>query len=332
MTLGVATKERIGTDGRVGSAERLGGIGGPPRQARRAEDPWRTAHALVRLARPRQWIKNLLVAVAPLAGGVLLHPHTLLVTAGAFVVFCLAAAGTYAVNDALDVELDRIHPDKVRRPVASGALTPSAAIAAGACWLGGAAALAWALAGWRLFAVVGSYIAITIAYSRWLKHEPVVDLLCVSAGFVLRAAGGGVATHVALSTWFLLVISFGALLIVCGKRSGEVAELGDLDTRHRPALKSYPATFLQSARVVALSGALVAYCLWAFERSVHGAHRGHALLFELSVVPVIFVLLRLELLFQSGHGSAPEELALHDRTLQIAGIAWVAVFALGVYA
>jgi decaprenyl-phosphate phosphoribosyltransferase len=303
------------------------------------EDPSRPAPTCARrrpvvayleLARPRQWVKNLLVVVAPLAAGVIGRTGTLLHVAAALGVFCMAAAGTYAVNDALDAPADRVHPQKRSRPVAGGEIAPVAATMAGLLWLG-LALLGAGFLGWKFGAVVGAYVAITLGYSRWWKHEAVVDLMCVSAGFVLRAVGGGVATGVALSNWFLLVTSLGALLVVCGKRSAEQAELGTLESDHRPALGSYPAAFLQSARLVALAGTLFAYCLWTFERTAHVQRGVHSIWFQLTVVPVLFVLLRLELLFQQGKGSAPEELALGDRALQLAGIAWTVLFVLGVY-
>jgi decaprenyl-phosphate phosphoribosyltransferase len=287
---------------------------------------------VVRLARPRQWVKNLLVVIAPLAGGVLFHPSTALRVLGALGAFCLASAGTYAINDACDVEHDRAHPVKQARPVASGAVTVRTAWALGIVWLAGGVVAAWLVAGWRLSAVVAAYELISAAYSRRLKHEPIVDLLCVSSGFVLRAAAGGIAVGIALSGWFLLVVSFGALLVVCGKRSAEQDVLGPSPDAQRPALAAYPPGFLRSARVVALAGTLLAYCLWAFERAARVAPAGRAGWLELTVVPVVFVLLHLELAFQQGKGSAPEDLALGDRALQVAGVAWLVLFAVGVYA
>jgi decaprenyl-phosphate phosphoribosyltransferase len=297
----------------------------PPSQSARS-----VGIGLVHLARPRQWIKNLLVAVAPLAGGVLTHGHDLLIVLGAFTTFCLAASGTYALNDVMDVEADRGHPTKQLRPVAAGAVPQGVAATAGLAWIGGSVAMAWFVAGWRFAGVVVGYVLITGLYSRWLKHEPIADLLCVSAGFVLRAIGGGVAVGVALSDWFLLVTSFAALLIVTGKRSGEQHEF-DERSPVRKTLEVYPAGFLRSTRLLALSGTLLAYCLWAFERSAHLGHGRHPIWFELSVIPVLFALLRTELHFQRGGGAAPEELALRDRTLQIAGVIWVVMFVLGVY-
>jgi decaprenyl-phosphate phosphoribosyltransferase len=154
------------------------------------------ARALLRGIRPRQWPKNLLVFVAPAAAGVLHLPHDAAVAAGAFVAFCVASSGTYLWNDCLDAEVDRHHPVKRGRPVASGALPVRAATTAGTALVLVAVGAGWLVAGWGLALVLASYVAATAAYSRWLKHVPVVEMAVVAAGFVLRAVAGGVAVHV----------------------------------------------------------------------------------------------------------------------------------------
>ncbi len=176
---------------------------------------------LVLLARPHQWIKNLLVFVAPGAAGVLFHPAVFAHAAAAFGIFCLAASGTYYLNDAIDADADRRHPTKCTRPVAAGVVPVPVAVTAGIGMLVVAVVLALPIAGWHLAAVMGAYAGVQLAYSFGLKHEPVLDLACVSTGFILRAVAGGVATSVTLSNWFLIVVSFGSLLVVTGKRSGE---------------------------------------------------------------------------------------------------------------
>jgi decaprenyl-phosphate phosphoribosyltransferase len=307
-----------------------GGQGEP--EGARGADPLHL-RALRRSARPRQWPKNLLVFAAPGAAGALSHGHGALRASATFGVFCLVSSGTYLVNDALDAPSDRQHPTKRLRPVAAGELSIAAAAVLGAVAQAGAVGLAWWLAGWRLGLVVGLYAAVSTAYSAHLKHLPVIDLACVSSGFVLRAIAGGIATGVALSDWFLIVTSFGSLLVVAGKRSAEHTRLGEDRAAARPALSVYPVAFLRSVRLIAASVTLTAYCLWAFERSgqVSRSHHPHPLWFELSIVPVVLAVLHLELRFESGHGDAPEELALSDRLLQVLGLLWLVLFAVGVY-
>jgi len=287
---------------------------------------------LIRIARPRQWVKNILVFAAPGAAGVLSHGHVALRAGGAFGVFCLAAAGTYFLNDTLDAAADRHHPVKRFRPVAAGEVPGVTAASTGLVLLAASIGLAWWLAGWQLAVVIAVYASVSAAYSLRLKHEPIVDLACVSSGFVLRAIAGGVATGVRLSDWFLIVASFGSLLVVAGKRSAEHTDLGEMRTAHRRALGSYPPAFLRSVRLIAAGVTLTAYCLWAFERAGQIGLGHHPIWFELSIVPFVMAVLHVELRFEWGQGGAPEDLALGDRMLQVLGVIWVVLFAIGVYA
>jgi len=295
-------------------------------------NPRLTLAGLVRTARPRQWLKNFLVFAAPLAAGTLFHAQVLLQALATFGVFCLAASGTYFVNDALDAASDSHHPVKRTRPVAAGVLSPQVATLTGALLAMTALGLSWLVSGGRLVLVVALYLTVSSAYSLRLKHEPVVDLACVSAGFVLRAIAGAVATAVVLSNWFLIVSSFGSLFVVAGKRSAEHVKLGDQRSAHRKALSAYPAAYLRSVRLICAGVTLSAYCLWAFERARQMGAGHHPIWFELSIVPFVMGLLHAELRFERGDGGAPEELAFGDRFLQVVAIAWVTLFALGVYA
>jgi decaprenyl-phosphate phosphoribosyltransferase len=305
---------------------------GPP--STRGPGPFRL-RALARTARPRQWTKNLLVFAAPGAAGVLSHGHDVIRALATFGIFCLVASGTYFMNDALDAASDQHHPTKRLRPVAAGDVPVTVAGVVGGLASAVAIGLAGWLGGWQLAVVIALYAGLSTAYSLRLKHIPVIDLACVSSGFVLRAIAGGVATGVPLSDWFLIVASFGSLLVVTGKRSAERADLGEeKGAAHRPALSSYPPAFLRSVRLIAASVTLLAYCLWAFDRArqVGGVHHPHPFWFELSIVPVVIGVLYLELLFESGQGDAPEELALRNRLLQVLGLTWIVLFAVGVYA
>jgi len=292
-------------------------------------------HGLIRLARPRQWIKNLLVFVAPGAAGVLLHGTVLWHAAAAFGIFCVAATGTYYLNDALDAAADREHPTKRSRPIAAGAVPVPLAIGLGVALMAASIGLAAWLAGWHLSLVMGTYVAVQLAYSFGLKNEPILDLACVSAGFILRAVAGGVATSVPLSNWFLIVVSFGSLLVVTGKRSGEKRLLtaGDVDDNAvRQTLGLYTPSFLRSVRTLSAAVTVSAYCLWAFERASQ-VHPGRdPVWFQLTIIPFVIALLHVLRLLDSGAGAAPEELALKDHRLQIYGLCWVALFAIGAYA
>ena len=285
------------------------------------------AAGLLRAARPKQWVKNVLLLAAPFAAGALGDGPTLARVLLAVAAFCLAASGTYLLNDVRDVDEDRRHPRKCRRPIAAGVVSPRLAVAAGVTALGAGLAVA-ALVGWELLAILALYVVTTTAYSLWLRNVAVVDIGIVAFGFILRAVAGGVAADVPLSRWFLIVASFGSLFMVAGKRYGEYLDLGADRASIRPTLRAYSHSYLRYVWTVASAVAIAAYCLWAFEES--GFHTGPPW-YELSIIPFTMSILRYALLLDDGDGSAPEEIVLRDRTLQVLGVVWVVVFGCGVY-
>lgn len=298
---------------------------GPPDRT-----PLSLVSGLVKLARPKQWAKNVLVFAAPAAAGVLDNREWATDAAIAFVCFCLAAAGTYYINDARDVEADRLHPKKRHRPVASGLVPVPLAYACGALLLAAALAVALTVNG-NLALTVAGYIVLTTAYSSVLKHVAVVDLVAVAAGFVLRAVAGAAATEVPISDWFFIVTSFGALFMISGKRAAEAREMGDEAGEFRTVLGAYSASYTAYLRSVTSGAVLVAYCLWAFEKADSVAGSPWLPWYQLSILPFVMAVLRYALVLDQGRGSAPEEIVLGDRPLQLIGIAWAILFAIGVY-
>ena len=284
--------------------------------------------ALLRESRPKQWIKNVLVFAAPGAAGVLDEGDNLLLAVLAFASFCFAASGIYIWNDLLDVDADRRHPTKRNRPIASGELSIGAARLAGVAFQIIALALAAATGRWQTVAVVATYIVITIADTLRLKHVPVVDLVTVASGFVLRAAAGAVAVDVPMSRWFVLCITFGSLFIVVGKRYAELNEVGN-EAGTRSTLETYTVGYLRILLSMSLAGVLISYCVWAFETS--GAADSAWPLYELSIVPMLMALMRYLLVLEEGGGAAPEEVFSSDRLLQLLGLCWVIVYGLAVY-
>lgn len=285
---------------------------------------------LVRAMRPHQWTKNALVVAAPVAAGVIDDPGVAADTALAVGAFCLASSATYLLNDARDVEADRRHPTKRSRPMAAGELRVATGVAVAVVALAVAAALS-AFVTWHLTVALIGYVSLTTAYSLALKHVPVVDIVAVAAGFVLRAVAGAAATGVPISQWFFVVTSAGALLMVTGKREAELAEAlaagGDPGATRR-VLASYSPQFLVVLRGAATSMALIAYCLWAFESAnIEGAV---SLAFQLSIVPFTVAILRYVLLIDAGDGAEPDRLVLRDRTLLLAGAAWAIIYGYGI--
>jgi decaprenyl-phosphate phosphoribosyltransferase len=287
------------------------------------------AGALVREARPKQWIKNGLVFAGPGAAGVLDNGEFLVRTLVMAAAFCAVSSGTYYWNDLLDVEADRRHPTKRHRPIAAGLVPLWLGRVVGTLLLVGGVALGAATGRWQSVAVLAAYVVLTTSYSRVLKHVAVVDLMAVAGGFVLRAVGGAVATRVAMSTWFVICIVFGSLFIVTGKRYAELRELGDGAIVTRPSMETYTVSYLRLVLSVACGSTMVAYCIWAFDTSELSGSTWP--FYELSIVPVLTALLRYLLVLEAGHGGAPEEVFTRDRPLQLLGVAWAVVFALGVY-
>ena len=284
---------------------------------------------LLKTARPVQWSKNVLVFAAPGAAGVLDNAEALGDAMGAFVAFCLAASGTYFLNDTRDREADAQHPTKCRRPIAAGVVPPTMGYVMGFGLIFAGVAVGF-IPHWQLAVTVAAYVALTTSYSFWLKHIPVVDIVAIAAGFVLRAIGGATATGVPISNWFFIVASFGSLFIVAGKRSGEMGELAGDAGSIRPTLEVYTTSYLAYLRAVSSGVMLVAYCLWSFEKADLATAGGFPY-YQLSIVPFAVAILRYAMLLDLGQGSTPEDIALHDRPFQIAIAVWLVIFGCGIY-
>jgi decaprenyl-phosphate phosphoribosyltransferase len=284
--------------------------------------------AIVKEARPHQWMKNVLVFAAPGALGVLNEWEPLWKTIVVFAAFCLTASGTYYWNDIKDVEQDRLHPKKKFRPIASGAVPLPLAKVLGVLLLVGGPVLA-ASVRLEAGAIVALYAVLTIAYSSWLKHVALLDLAIVASGFVLRAMSGAAATETPMSNWFVLCTTFGSFFIVTGKRFAELVEMGDNAGATRASLRDYSVPYLRQLLVVSCTATVVTYCMWAFENA---SNAGEVLPFHaLSIVPMVLALLRYLMVLENGGGGAPEEVFFRDRSIQLYGLAWVVVYALAVY-
>jgi decaprenyl-phosphate phosphoribosyltransferase len=283
--------------------------------------------ALLRGMRPRQWLKNTLVVAAPFVAGRLLEPFVLGRVALAFAAFCLAASGVYLVNDALDAEDDRLHPRKRDRPVAAGLVSPAAAVAVAAALLLGAVAVAWAATP-ELVVVLLVYELLQLAYCLWLKHEPVLDIVVVATGFLLRAVAGGAATGIDLSQWFLLAASFGSLFMVAGKRYSEHRLAHEFPGGvSRRSVQRYSATYLRFVWSLSAAVLIMTYGLWAFE--IRAAT--HSMWAPISMAPFVLAVLRYAVNVDDGHAGEPEDIALSDHVLQLVALAWLGTLAAGLY-
>jgi decaprenyl-phosphate phosphoribosyltransferase len=286
----------------------------------------RLARSLIRTARPRQWAKNVLVFGAAVVGGALLSPELLIRTMWAFLAFCLASSGMYYVNDIVDRQVDQQHPRKRLRPLAAGQLgVPTAVAVAVLLCLGGLGMAAWA-GGPELGAVLLGYLLLALAYTLWLRGIVLLDVAAVAGLFVIRAVAGGVAVNVPLSSWFLIVACFGALFISAGKRRAEHHDLGQARGGHRKTLDEYSESYLRYIMSSASTVTIAAYCLWAYE-----GPSGRSVPSAISILPFVLGIYRYAMLLDAGSGDAPEVIVLRDRPLQLCGLLWILLVALGVY-
>jgi decaprenyl-phosphate phosphoribosyltransferase len=281
--------------------------------------------AVVRTARPRQWPKNLLVFAAPVAGASLGRDDGLgyaLVAAAAFVA---ASSAVYFVNDVADAERDRSHPYKRYRPVAAGDLPPAQALVLAAACAAAALAAGFWIREPRLIAVMAAYLVTSFLYSFALKHVPVVELLFVASGFVLRALAGAIATHVPPSGWFLLVCSLGALMVASAKRFSELTVLGTDGARHRPAMRWYSPTGLRLCQRITGVAMIIAYLLWARGEPSAWMRDWHLA----SAVPLAVALARFDRLTGRATSKPVEDLIARDVVMVCCELAWLALFAVG---
>ncbi|MET7616419.1 decaprenyl-phosphate phosphoribosyltransferase [Streptomyces sp. NPDC005408] len=302
----------------------------PRRPPRPAQD--RTVSlpvGLLRTARPRQWIKNVLVVAAPAAAGDLASRHTVVQLAIVFALFTAAAAAVYLVNDARDAEADRAHPVKRRRPVAAGDVPVTVAYVVGAVLAAAAIAGAAALCNPMTGALLTAYLSMQLAYCIWLKHVLVVDLAVVTTGFLMRAMIGGVALGIPLSRWFLITTGFGALFMVAAKRYSEAVQMEEAKGATRALLDEYTTGYLRFVWQLAAGVAVLAYCLWALES---GGVAAQALLpwRQLSMIAFILAVLRYAVFADRGTAGAPEDVVLRDPALAVIGLVWAAMYGLAV--
>jgi len=278
------------------------------------------AKALIKTMRPKQWTKNTVVFAPLIFDEKLFQPTLLARTSLAFLLFCLISSTVYIINDLTDIEKDRLHPKKRERPLASGALSPGVAMAAAGLFIMISMPIAfWLDSGFGLILV--SYLLLNIAYSFYLKHLVIIDVLVIAAGFVLRVAGGVAVVGVErFSPWLYLVVSLGALFLGFGKRRHELLLLADGADAHRAILAEYTLPFLDQLIALVTSTMVIAYSLYTF--SAPNLPDNHAMM--LTIPAVLYGLFRyLYLIHVKKEGGAPDELLLSDKPLLATATIWV---------
>jgi 4-hydroxybenzoate polyprenyltransferase len=285
--------------------------------------------AILLTMRPRQWTKNAVIFAALVFDRQFNPGHIpeILRTIAGFIIFCLLSGVVYLINDIADAEADRRHPDKRRRPIASGALSPRLAGGFAFALLSAILPAAYFIAP-AFFAVSLSYLLLNLAYSRWIKHLPLLDVFSIALGFVLRVAGGVTLIHVArFSPWLYVVTTLASLYIGFGKRRAELALLAEGANNARRVLDGYTIPLLDQYIVIVSATTIITYSLYTF--SAPNLPDNHIMM--LTIPFVIYGILRYLYLIQVKHsGGAPEEVLLSDRPLQATialwGMAVLAIF------
>lgn len=277
--------------------------------------------ALIKAMRPKQWAKNVVI-FAPLVFDRQLginNPGPLLRTIAGFIIFCILSGVVYLINDVEDIESDRSHPQKRNRPIASGALPIPIARLATVLLLLIVFPVSFLLS--PGFAVVAlSYLLINLAYSKWLKHIPIIDVFSIALGFVLRVVAGVALIHVArFSPWLYVVTTLASLYVGFGKRRAELVQLSDLANNHRRVLSGYNIPLLDQYLMIVSATTIIAYSLYTF--SAPNLPENHAMM--LTIPFVLYGIFRYMYLVQSkGFGGAPEDVLFSDRPLQITIALW----------
>jgi 4-hydroxybenzoate polyprenyltransferase len=283
--------------------------------------------ALFKTMRPRHWTKNGFVFFALVFDKQLFHLEAFLRTLGGFALFCLISSVIYILNDIADIEADRQHPEKKKRPLPSGELPLSVAWVAAILLTIIVLPLGYLLEP-AFAAVLAGYLVLNLAYSKWLKHIPIVDVLILAAGFVLRVHSGVTLIVVErFSPWLYVVTTLGSLYLGFGKRRAELTLLDENAGSHRKVLEGYTIPLLDQYVTIVSAATILAYSLYTF--SAPNLPANHAMM--LTIPFLVYIIFRYLYLIQVTHiTGAPEEVLLTDRPIQIAivllGLTVLAVF------
>jgi 4-hydroxybenzoate polyprenyltransferase len=275
--------------------------------------------ALFKTMRPRQWTKNIFIFAALIFDKQLFVVDSFSRTLAGVILFCLISSCVYILNDIVDVEADRQHPEKKNRPIPSGKLPINVAWLALVALVLGVVAVSYFLDTEFMMVIVG-YFILNIAYSMWLKHIPILDVLIIAAGFVLRVHAGVTLIEVErFSPWLYVLMTLLSLFLGFGKRRAELALLAHGAGSHRKVFDGYTLPLLDQYIMIVSGTTIVAYSLYTF--SAPNLPENHSMM--LTIPFVVYSIFRYLYLIQVKHaGGTPEEILLSDRPFQISMILW----------
>lgn len=299
---------------------------------------------IVKTSRPRQWIKNFAVFAALIFSGFLLDPISQTRSFQTFLLFCAFSSATYLLNDVFDIEKDKIHPFKRKRPIASGILPTSVAITLAFFLITVSLPLSYSLSPAVFFAGF-AYLLMQLCYSSYLKQIILIDVLVIAAGFVLRVYAGVWAIDAHLNVWFLLSITCFALFLAIAKRRSERTLMQGSKQSSRETLAHYPDSLLDSLTTMFATSAWMSYAFFAFLQPPIQAKQAFSIIFGgleipiseakylMATVPVtVYAVMRyLYIVYEKKEGESPERVLLSDKPLLVSAILYVIMVTFIIY-
>ena len=275
-----------------------------------------TLFALLKLMRPKQWIKNFFVFAAIIFSGNFLNTSLLNSNLLTFALFCLTSSSIYIINDIVDIEKDRAHPTKKLRPLPSGNITVSASLVCCAIIVATVAVISYKYLDIRITGIYMLYFVVNILYSFILKHIVIIDVMTITLGFVLRVASGGYATGVQVSTWLFLCTILLSLFLALNKRKSEIITLKEGSVSHRKILEEYSVSSIDKMLTTVTPSILMAYCLYTFSST-------QSRTMMLTIPFVLYGVFRYEYLIDKENaGGKPEDVFTKDIPFLINILLW----------
>lgn len=288
----------------------------------------------LKLLRVEQWVKNLFVFVPLFFSGNIQNLDLLTKSIFAFIIFSLAASTVYILNDYNDIEADKKHPEKRRRPLASGAISKTKALGILAGLFITDILLVFVAQAyfhqilWKFALIIVAYLVMNLAYTFKLKHVPIVDIFIIAIGFVLRVLAGGYITGIKISQWAILLTFVLALVLAIGKRRGELIN-AQVSGKTRRALDGYNVQFADIALSISIALAIVCYLMFTLSPEIQ--MKLHSAVFY-TVIFVVFAFLRyLQQTLVYNRTESPTKIVYRDRYIQVTLILWVAAFLILIY-
>lgn len=278
---------------------------------------------MLRLIRPKQWIKNVFVLVPLIFSKTFTHPDAILKACFTLICFIAASSAIYILNDIIDIEKDKLHETKRLRPLASGSVKKGSAAVLMILLLVGSLAASYFIHP-SVVACIVAYVAMNILYTLLLKKIAILDIMVISFGFVLRVISGAAAIQVYISSWVLLCTFFIALCLGAGKRKSEKTSLQENSVHHRKVLSCYTDDFLKGIIQISVTGTAITYSLYTILEYEN----------QLPMITILFVFFGLfrymQLILEEEEGRLPEEIILSDKLLMLSillfGAAWIVIF------